>query len=88
VARGDRGFLAQLAALRATTPALHPLVVLLALEALRQLALLGEATAERETLAAELRKIIAEPSFLAPLRADGQVLSSPIQHGLSQRSGP
>ena len=69
VARGERAYLEQLAALRATLPALHPLAVLLALEALRQLAEQGPLTPAQEALRSALSELCAQSAFLDPLRS-------------------
>jgi predicted short-subunit dehydrogenase-like oxidoreductase (DUF2520 family) len=68
LARGEPTYLAQLAALREASPALHPLAVLLALEGLRQLAARDPLSQSQEALRSALREICAQPSFLDPLR--------------------
>jgi predicted short-subunit dehydrogenase-like oxidoreductase (DUF2520 family) len=67
VARGEEGFLAQLAALRERAPEQHPLAVLLALETLRQLARAAPLGPSQVALARALREHCARPGFLDPL---------------------
>lgn len=67
VGRGEASYLAQLDALRATLPAVHPLAVLVALEALRQLAAEGPLSPAQEALRSALRETCRQPAFLDPL---------------------
>jgi len=69
VARGESAYLGQLAALREAFPALHPLAVLIALEALRQLAGEGPLSTSQVALRSALRDICGESAFLDPLLA-------------------
>jgi hypothetical protein len=71
VARGEITYLDQLAALREAFPVLHPLAVLVGLEALRQLAERGPLDPSQEILRTALGAICERRDFLDPLR--GQV---------------
>jgi predicted short-subunit dehydrogenase-like oxidoreductase (DUF2520 family) len=67
VARGELTYLDQLAAVRETLPALHPLVILIALELLRLLAAEGPLTPSQVSLREALRGLCRESGFLDPL---------------------
>ncbi len=71
VARGEASYLEQLAALREAFPVLHPLAVLVGLEALRQLAERGPLNPAQAALRTALGAICERRDFLDPLR--GQV---------------
>jgi predicted short-subunit dehydrogenase-like oxidoreductase (DUF2520 family) len=68
VTRGEMGYLSQLTALRERRPELYPLVVLLALEALRQRSLTCGLGARALELERELRRLCFLPGFLDPLK--------------------
>jgi predicted short-subunit dehydrogenase-like oxidoreductase (DUF2520 family) len=67
VARGESGYLGQLEMLREAFPALHPVAVVVALEALRQLAESGPLTPSQGALRSALREVCGQPGFLDPL---------------------
>lgn len=71
VVRGEATYLEQLAALREAFPVVHPLAVLVGLEALRQLAERGPLDPSQEILRTALGAICERRDFLDPLR--GQV---------------
>jgi predicted short-subunit dehydrogenase-like oxidoreductase (DUF2520 family) len=68
LARGEATYLDQLAALREAFPVLHPLAVLVGLEALRQRARLGPLTSAQEALRTALKRLCGQPGFLDPLQ--------------------
>ena len=67
VARGEVTYIEQLDALRETRRELHPLAVVLALEALRELAAERPLTPSQVALRAALRDTCEQPGFLDPL---------------------